>query len=161
MRSSAILPFPAQGLNDLQLWGLHNRVINHLVNTLQRSGSLDHGDLSLSHDRNIIWILRDLRLEDRGIQCHGQTDRMGHGQVFLCDLGGFRISDTGIFADFALCLACKIGKVTVLVTFHLVVKHVRFISVRRWDEFLVHKCKVAITDLLEFTLHFRDVLARV
>ena len=59
----------------------------------------------------VVWILKDLRLEDRGIQCHGQTDRMGHDQIFLGDLGGFRMSDTGIFAGFALCIACcKFGK---------------------------------------------------
>ena len=52
---------------------LHNRVINHLVKTLQLwslyglLNSLVHGDLSLRHDRDII----------EGGQCHGQTDRMG------------------------------------------------------------------------------------
>ena len=110
----------------------------------------------------VVWILNDLRLEDRGIQCHGQTDRMGHDQIFLGDLGGFRTSDTGIFAGFALCIACcKFGKVMVIVTFHLAVKHLRLISAWRWDEFLVHECKDAITDLLEFTFHFLDVLPRV
>ena len=95
-----------------------------------------------------VWILKDLRLGDRGIQCHGQTDRMGHDQIFLGNLGGFRKSETGIIA------CCKFGKVTIIVTFHLVVKRLRLIGARRWDEFLVHECKDAITDLLEFTFTF-------
>ena len=71
-------------------------------------------------------------------------------------------SEKSIFADFALCIACcKFGKVTVIVTFHLVVKRLRLIGARRWDEFLVHECKDAITDLLKFTFHFRDVFPRV
>ena len=31
----------------------------------------------------------------------------------------------------------------------------------RWDEVLVHESKDVITDLLEFSFHFRDVFLRV
>ena len=118
--------------HNLHPWNLHNKVTNLLVHTLQRFCTLDHGNLFLSHDKNIIeviftdvhttcnfvWILKDLILENRGTQCHGQTDKMDHNQVFLCDLGGFRTSDTDMFAGRAFCLACcKRGKVTVTVTF--------------------------------------------
>ena len=121
----------------------HNRAITHLVNTLQL-WSL-HG--LLNSLGNVILSLR----HDRG-QC----------QIVLGDLGGFRTSDTCIFAGFAPCLACcKLGKVSVVVAFHLVVKRLRLIGARRWDELLVHESKDAFTDLVKLIFHFRDVLSRV
>ena len=62
-----------------------------------------HGQLVLRCFRpaRLVWILKDLIKEDRGIQCHGQADRMCHDQVFLGNLGGFRISETSIFANSA------------------------------------------------------------
>ena len=87
---------------------------------------------------------------------------MVHDQVFLCDLGGFRISGTGILGGLALCIiCCTFGKVSVAVTFHLVVQHLRLIRASQLDKILVHESKDAFTDLLELTFHFRDVLSRV
>ena len=39
--------------------------------------------------RGHIWILTELTLEDREIQNQTRTDKMGHNQIFLGDLGGF------------------------------------------------------------------------
>ena len=87
---------------------------------------------------------------------------MSHSQIVLGDLVGFDTSVTGAFAGFALCLVCcKLGKVSVVVASHLVVRHLRLISASRWDELLVHESKDAITDLQEFTFHFLDVFSRI
>ena len=72
------------------------------------------------------------------------------------------MGDTGTLGGLALFITCcTFGKVSVVITFHLGVQHLRLISARQWDELLVHDCKNAITDLLEFSFHFRDVLSRV
>ena len=71
------------------------------------------------------------------------------------------MSGAGALGGLALCICCTFGKVSVVVTFHLVVKRLRFIGARRSDEFLVHECKDAFPDLLELTFHFRDVFSRV
>ena len=82
-------------------------------------------------------------------------------QVFLCDLGGFRISNTASSPALLFVLPVAPRQDTVVVTFHLVAQHLRLISARRWDEVLIHERKNAITDLLELPFHFRDVLSRM
>ena len=141
-------------LHDLYLWNLHDRVINHLVHRINHSFQLG---LTVNHTPVELLVglgttslptLQELRV-------HGQTDRMSHSRIVLGDLVGFDTSVSGIFAGFALCLACcKFGKVSVVVAFHLVVKRLRLIGARRSDEFLVRECKDAFTDLLEHSLAY-------
>ena len=133
--------------HDVYLWNLYDKVLNHLVNTLLMwslyglLNGLVHGDLSLRH---------------------GQTDGIGHDQVFLCDLSGFRISNTSILGGLTLCIiCCTFGKVPVVVTFHLPIQHLRLIRASQLDQILVHESKDAFTDLLELIFHFRDVFSRV
>ena len=133
-----VLDPPQQGINHpvctLQLWNL-NGLLNSPVN----------GDLSLRRDRDNAISKRTGWIATR---------------FFLCDLSGFRISGTGTLGGPALSITCcTVGKVSVTVTFHLVVQRLRLINARRWDEVLVHDCKNAFTDLLEFSFHFRDVLS--
>ena len=160
VQQSATVPLNCL-LHDLYLWNLHDKVINHLVHRINHSFQLgltvNHTPVELLVDLGTtsLQTLQELRV-------HGQTDRMSHSRIVLGDLVGFDTSVTGIFAGFALCLACcKFGKVSVVVTFHLVVKRLRLIGARRSDEFLVRECKDAFTDLLELIFHFRDVFSRV
>ena len=96
------------------------------------------------------------------IHFHAQTDRVGHGQLFLVCLDVSSTSDTGTLGGLALCITCcKFGEVSVVVNLHFVVKHLRLPSACRWDEVLVHHHEDAVKSLLESSFHFGEVLPRV
>ena len=98
-------------------------------------------------------------LEEREIQFHAQTDWVGLDQIFLGYLGVSSTSDTSILGDVVLCIVCcEFGEVSVVVTLHLVVEHLRLPRACRWDEVLVHRREDNTKDFLEFSFQFHDVL---
>lgn len=103
--------------------------------------------------------VQDLVVEDREVQGETKTDGVGGGEVGLGDLGSGLVGlEGGIGGTLAAVASSELGKVTVVVTLHLVVEDLGLASLGGLDKVLVQNLEDIIANAGEFGLDLLAVL---
>lgn len=108
---------------------------------------------------SLVGGVQDFVVEDGEVQGKTETDGVGRGEVSLGDLGGSLVSlERVIGGTLAAVTDGELGKVTVVVTLHLVVEDLGLAGLGRLDEVVVENLQDVVTDLGQLSLDLLAVL---
>ena len=121
------------------------------------SNSIVEGELS--EVASLVGRVEDLVVEDGEVKGEAETDGVGRGEVSLGDLSGGLVGLQRVVGGTLAAVANgELGKVTVVVTLHLVVEDLRLAALGGLDEVLIENLEDVIADLGKLGLDLLAVL---
>merc|ERR1712224_744279 len=114
---------------------------------------------SPSHLTCFLWVLQDLVLENREIQCQAKTNRVRNGQVLRGHVFSCLVCVPGAFSRLRLCIVLgEFGNVAVVVGLHLEVEDLRLPIRGLWNKAVIQELQDSVADFTQLLLNFATIL---